>query len=113
MACALFEPNIMIAQDDDLFVAKPALYAYEWRGVNLLAQALDEFQPWPGLELGTGRPKRLVRLGLAEEGWSQQDLSGAVVGYRLTELGWRIKIRGPLPLIRIHTRKRKQGRHHR
>ena len=81
------------------FLANRALDAHEWRGVVELSNALHEFEPINKRGLGMVVVERLLCLGLAEKGrCSDRDAStGAPFGYRLSDLGWRVKKRGLWP----------------
>ena len=80
---------------DDDFLAKETLTAHEWRGILELANALSLFEPLAKRRnLGRKVADHLVAHGLAEKG----DSGGyGAVGYRLTDLGWRIRERGRAP----------------
>lgn len=89
---------------EEYFLANETLDANEWRGVQQLANALSEFEPLAKRgNLGETVAERLVSLGIAEKGPSSSAYAarGMPVGYRLTELGWKLNDRG-----RYHKRKR-------
>jgi hypothetical protein len=84
--------------DDELyFLSETSLDAHEWRGVQELAKALNDLEPLAKrARLGEVVAERLVSLGLAEKGRSSSPYAGIgmTTGYRLTELGWKVKERG-------------------
>lgn len=89
-----------MTEADEDFLANTALDAHEWRGVGQLANALGEFEPLAKRgNLGETVAERLVSLGIAEKGPSSSAYAarGMPVGYRLTELGWKLKDRGRYP----------------
>ena len=89
-----------MTEEEEYFLANTALDAHEWRGVGQLANALSDFEPLAKRgNLGEVVADRLVRLGLAEKGPSSDRYAsiGMSVGYRLSELGWRVKERGRWP----------------
>ncbi len=82
-------------REDEHFLSSAALDAHEWLGVCELAKALGEFEPLSKRgNLGPIIANRLVALGLAEKGFSQRYDSQ---GYRLTDLGWKVRDRGRSP----------------
>lgn len=89
-----------MTETDEDFLANTALDAHEWRGVRQLANALSDFEPLAKRgNLGEVVAERLVRLGLAEKGPCSDRYAsiGMPVGFRLRELGWRVKERGRWP----------------
>lgn len=89
-----------MTEDEEYFLANTALDAHEWRGVGQLANALSIFEPLAKRgNLGEVVADRLVSLGLAEKGPSSDRYFaiGMKVGYRLSELGWKVKDRGRYP----------------
>lgn len=85
---------------DENFLTRERLDANEWRGIEQLANAGSEFEPLAKRgNLGAVIAERLVDLGLAEKGQCPDRC--ASVGYRLTDLGWKIRDRGRYPLRRL------------
>lgn len=90
----------MTTDNDEHFLSHESLDAHEWRGVCQLVNALNDFEPLAKrARLGEVVAERLVSLGLVEKGpvvdryrWTDD-----TVGYRLTELGWKVKDRGRHP----------------
>ncbi len=81
--------------EDEQFLSSVTLGAHDWRGVRELANALGEFEPLAKRgNLGRIVADRLVVLRLAEKGFSQRYGSQ---GYRLTDLGWKVRERGRSP----------------
>ncbi|CAN5234495.1 hypothetical protein BH10PSE4_BH10PSE4_34120 [soil metagenome] len=83
--------------DDDEFLRTISLDANEWRGVNQLENAMSDFEPLAKRgNLGITVTERLVRMGLAERGRPSDAYAGRgyEVGYRLSELGWKVAERG-------------------
>lgn len=81
----------------DDFLASETLDQHEWRGVDELANALVDFEPLSKRgRLGATVAERLVARGLAEKGPCSDRYRG-VIGYRLTDLGWKVKDRGRHP----------------
>lgn len=88
----------MTANDD--LLNHQALDAHEWRGLQELAKALGDFEPLAKrVRLGQVVVDRLVGLGLAEAGPPPKPYlaRGFDIGYRLTELGWKVLDRGRSP----------------
>lgn len=89
-----------MSEDGEYFLANIALDAHEWRGVEQLANAIDIFEPLAKRgNLGEVIAERLVNQGLAERGATSDRYQaiGMKIGYRLSELGWRVKDRGRFP----------------
>ena len=89
-----------MTEAEEYFLANTSLDAHEWRGVGQLANALSDLEPLAKRgNLGEVVADRLVSLGLAEKGQAvdRYYAIGMKVGYRLTELGWRVKERGRYP----------------
>jgi hypothetical protein len=85
---------------DEYFLANTALDAHEWRGLNDLANAIGEFEPLAKRgNLGETVAERLVTIRLAEKGPTSDRFAaiGMPIGYRLSDLGWKIKERGRYP----------------
>ncbi|WP_145619711.1 hypothetical protein [Nitrospirillum bahiense] len=83
--------------DDDTFLNITTLTAHEWRGVEQLANAISEFEPLAKRgNLGVVVAERLVDLRLAEKGPCSPRYAaiGYTEGYRLSDLGWKVKQRG-------------------
>lgn len=92
----------MTEYDKD-FLQHEVLNAHEWRGVTQLANALSIFEPLAKRgNLGMTIANRLVSLRLAEKGPTSERYAsiGLPEGYRLTDLGWKIKERGRFPNLR-------------
>ena len=84
-----------MTHEDKQFLSSVTLGAHDWRGVRELANALGEFEPLAKRSnLGRIVADRLVVLGLAEKGFSQRYGSQ---GYRLTDLGRKVRERGWSP----------------
>lgn len=86
--------------EEEAFLQNTALDAHEWRGVGQLANALSQFEPLAKRgNLGEVVAERLITLGLAEKGpcSDRYALIGMATGYRLSDLGWRVKERGRWP----------------
>lgn len=95
-----------MTDEEEWFLAETALDAHEWRGVGQLANALNIMEPLAKRgNLGEVVADRLVSLGLAEKGRSSDRYFaiGMTVGYRLTQLGWRVLDRGRFPRRRRST----------
>ena len=79
--------------DVDRFLAEHRLNAHQRRGLRKLSNAIFDFEPLDKRgNLGATVADQLVLLGLAETGpCSAKHLAiGYKIGYRLTELGWRV-----------------------
>lgn len=89
-----------MTDDNQDFLATVSLTAHEWRGVNELANALNDLEPLAKRgNLGQTVVDRLVAIGLAEEGPvdARYAAGGYRTGYRLTDLGRKVRERGRRP----------------
>lgn len=90
-----------MTDDNQDFLDSISLNANEWRGVNELANAQSDLEPLAKRSnLGQTIADRLVAIGLAEEGPvnTRYAAIGYKTGYRLTDLGWKVRERGRHPL---------------
>lgn len=86
--------------DDEDFLANEALSAHQWRGLKDLASALSDMEPLAKRgNLGEVVAEQLVALGLAERGPCIERYAaiGYDIGYRVSELGWKVLDRGRWP----------------
>ncbi len=89
-----------LTSEEKSFLDEVSLDAHEWRGLVELGKALFEFEPLAKrVNLGETVLKRLIALGLAEEGPSSSAFQGRglMVGYRQTRLGMLVEERGRYP----------------
>jgi len=83
--------------DDEDFLATIDLTPHQWRGLRDLASAGGDMEPLAKrANLGKVVADQLVELGLAERGRSTERYAaiGLDVGYRLSDLGWKVIERG-------------------
>lgn len=82
------------------FLQNEILEGNDWNALIELGKALFEFEPLAKRSnLGEKRIKRLLTLGLAEEGptSSANQGRGIMIGYRQTRLGMLVEGRGRFP----------------
>lgn len=89
-----------VTPDQKDFVENEALDAHEWRGLCELGKAIRDFEPLEKrINLGETVLKRLIKLGLAEEGPTSpaNQARKLHIGYRQTYLGMLVQERGQHP----------------